>query len=152
MKRSENEESMIDFILNTDWMTTTEFCKYHGVPLPCISESADGLLRIDAIKHRMFVDYAKKLGRQKPYKELSELWKDTGTITELFKEFFGLEFATSLQLEPKEDRLIVWDQVGAGCQMVLYYDGEYLIERESTNADVSPFKYVDTLRKYGYSV
>lgn len=110
-----------------------------------------------------FVDGDKVLARPLPYpdlsmrmKPISELWKDAATIQHLFKEFFGLEIH-SLGIYPEgkynqDQRLEIWDQVGAGCRMVFYYNGEYLIERESTNADVSAFKFVDTMRKYGYSI
>lgn len=59
--------SMVDFILEIDWMTTKEFCEKHGIPVPYftgeVESSAKLLLQVDAIKHRMFVDYAKLLNK-----------------------------------------------------------------------------------------
>lgn len=57
------ESSMIKFILDIDWMTTTEFCNTYKIPLPTASGGAAGFLAVDAIKHKMFVDHAKKLSR-----------------------------------------------------------------------------------------
>ena len=54
---------MVDYILNIDWMTTTEFCNETGAPLPNIRGGVDSFLQIDAIKHRMFVEYAKFLNK-----------------------------------------------------------------------------------------
>lgn len=54
---------MVDYILNIDWMTTTEFCNETGAPLPNIRSGVDSFLQIDAIKHRMFVEYAKFLNK-----------------------------------------------------------------------------------------
>lgn len=61
----EKMESMTDYILNIDWMTTTEFCKTYDVPLPTVSDGVNGFLQVDAIKHKMFVEHAKKLRRAK---------------------------------------------------------------------------------------
>ena len=58
-------ESMIEYILDIDWMTTTEFCKHYEVPPPTAIEGVEGLFRIDAVKHKMFLDYAKKLNKEK---------------------------------------------------------------------------------------
>jgi hypothetical protein len=56
---------MIDYILNIDELTTTEFCDIYNIPKPVftgeIKSSADQFLQIDAIKHKMFVEYAKFL-------------------------------------------------------------------------------------------
>jgi hypothetical protein len=56
--------SMVDFILEIDFMTTIEFCKNYEVQLPTIQAGANGLLQIDAIKHKMFVEYAKFLNKK----------------------------------------------------------------------------------------
>lgn len=63
-------DSMITFILNIDWMTTTEFCNAYNVPLPTVNEGVNGLLRIDAVKHKMILDRAKALDRA-PFKPKS---------------------------------------------------------------------------------
>ena len=55
--------SMIDFILEIDWMTTTEFCQETGAPMPNVREGVNSFLQVDAIKHRMFVEYAKFLNK-----------------------------------------------------------------------------------------
>ena len=56
---------MVDFILEMDWLTTTEFCEKYNVPQPEISKGIDGgvktLLQIDTIKQRMFVEKAKEI-------------------------------------------------------------------------------------------
>ncbi|MCE7039170.1 gp58-like family protein [Dyadobacter sp. CY312] len=56
--------SMVDFILDIDWLTTTAFCEKYNAPLPMPADGVMGLLTIDAIKHRMFLDYAKFLNRK----------------------------------------------------------------------------------------
>lgn len=57
--------SMVDFILEIDWLTTKEFCDAYGIPYPYftgeIKSSVDQFLQVDAIKHKMFVEYAKFL-------------------------------------------------------------------------------------------
>jgi len=59
---------MVQLILDIDWLTTKEFCNEYGVPLPYftgdIQTSADKLLQVDAVKHRMFVSYAKMLNKK----------------------------------------------------------------------------------------
>ena len=55
---------MVDFILEIDFMTTGEFCKNYELQLPTIQDGADGLLQIDAIKHKMFVEHAKFLNKK----------------------------------------------------------------------------------------
>lgn len=56
---------MVEFILEIDWLTTKEFCEKYNVPLPVftgeIKSSADQFLQINAIKQKMFVEYAKFL-------------------------------------------------------------------------------------------
>jgi hypothetical protein len=54
---------MVDFILDIEWMTTTEFCNETGAPLPTIKGGSDSFLQIDAIKHRLFVEYANFLNK-----------------------------------------------------------------------------------------
>lgn len=59
--------SMVQYILEIDWLTTKEFCDKYMVPHPYfignVKTSADMLLQIDAIKHNMFVTYAKILNK-----------------------------------------------------------------------------------------
>lgn len=59
--------TMVDYILNIDWMTTTEFCNETGAPLPTVRGGVYSFLQIDAIKHRMFVEYAKFLNKELTY-------------------------------------------------------------------------------------
>jgi hypothetical protein len=51
-------KSMIQFILDIDWMTTEEFCEAYHIPIPVftgdVKSSADQLLQIDAVKHRIY--------------------------------------------------------------------------------------------------
>lgn len=58
---------MVQFILEIDFMTTKEFCDTYNVPHPYftgeIKSSAEQLLQVDAIKHKMFVEYAKILNK-----------------------------------------------------------------------------------------
>lgn len=58
---------MVQFILEIDWMTTKEFCDTYSVPRPYftgdVKTSADKLLQVDAIKHKLFVEYAKFLAK-----------------------------------------------------------------------------------------
>ncbi|MDI9863986.1 hypothetical protein QM480_06605 [Flectobacillus sp. DC10W] len=53
------------YILGIDWMTTKEFCEQYNVNAPqlklTVLDSVNELLRIDAIKYKMFVDHAKFL-------------------------------------------------------------------------------------------
>jgi len=60
--------SMVDFILEIDWLTTKEFCDKYKVPLPFftgeVKSSAEQFLQIDAIKQKMFVEYAKFLNKK----------------------------------------------------------------------------------------
>ena len=54
-----------EYILEIDWLTTTEFCDKFNVPPPRftgeVESSVNEMLRIDAIKHRMFVEKAKEI-------------------------------------------------------------------------------------------
>ncbi len=58
---------MVRFILDIDWMTTIEFCETYKIPHPYfigdIKTSADLFLQVDAIKQKMFVEYAKLLNK-----------------------------------------------------------------------------------------
>ncbi len=59
---------MIQFILDIDWLTTKEFCDIYQVPHPKftgeVESSVNNLLQVDAIKHKMFVDYSKLLNKK----------------------------------------------------------------------------------------
>ena len=59
---------MVQFILDIDWMTTIEFCNTYEVPHPQwtgdVRTSADKFLQVDAIKHKMFTEYAKFLSKK----------------------------------------------------------------------------------------
>lgn len=55
-----------DFVLELDFMTTTEFCAKYNIPPPKLDKndlekSALDFLRIDAIKWKMVMEYAKNL-------------------------------------------------------------------------------------------
>ncbi len=58
---------MVKFILEIDWLTTKEFCDKYSVPHPFytgeVNSSVDKLLQVDAVKHRMFLEYAKFLNK-----------------------------------------------------------------------------------------
>ncbi len=59
---------MVQFILDIDWLSTIEFCNKHGVPHPRLTHnveaSANQLLQVDAVKHRLFREYAKFLNKK----------------------------------------------------------------------------------------
>lgn len=59
---------MVQFIIETDWLTTQEFCDKYGVPHPYwtgdVKTSAYAFLRRDLVAKRLFVDYAKFLSRK----------------------------------------------------------------------------------------
>ena len=63
----DEKPTMIEYILEIDSMTTKEFCDKFKVPHPYftgdVESSTNLLLQIDAIKHKMFVEYAKDLRR-----------------------------------------------------------------------------------------
>ena len=52
---------MTQFILDIDWMTTKEFCENYKIPLPTVRGGVNDFLQVDAIKQKMFVEYAKFL-------------------------------------------------------------------------------------------
>lgn len=52
---------MTQFILDIDWMTTKEFCETYKIPLPTVTCGVNDFLQVDAIKQKMFVEYAKFL-------------------------------------------------------------------------------------------
>lgn len=58
-------DAMIKYILEIDALTTTEFCNKYNVPKPVftgeVNSSVNEMLRIDAVKHRMFVQKAKEI-------------------------------------------------------------------------------------------
>lgn len=56
--------SMIQFILDIDWMTTMEFCNEYGCPVPDMKGGVNAFLQVDAIKHRLFTEYAKFLNKK----------------------------------------------------------------------------------------
>lgn len=80
-------KSMTEFILDMDFMTTNEFCTKYNVSLPGftgeVKSSAAQFLKIDAIKHRLFVAYAKLLNS--PIKE--DMLKDIADGKTLFPYF-----------------------------------------------------------------
>ena len=59
--------SLIDYVLQIDFMTTVEFCNVYQIPKPKFACDVDfgvsEIFRIDAIKQKMFVDYAKFLNK-----------------------------------------------------------------------------------------
>ncbi|WP_192579301.1 dATP/dGTP pyrophosphohydrolase domain-containing protein [Dyadobacter aurulentus] len=105
---------MITFILNIDWMTTTEFCEAYNVPLPTAREGVNGLLRIDAVKHKLFLDRAKALDRVpfKP-KSLIELEKERMVwALETFPEATAVSSLRKCESEIKE----IEENIEAGIQ------------------------------------
>lgn len=52
---------MTQFILDIDWMTTKEFCETYKIPLPTVTGGVNDFLQVDAVKQKMFVEYAKFL-------------------------------------------------------------------------------------------
>lgn len=63
------EQKMIDYILDIDWLTTKEFCDKYDVKMPEFMHDTNWnvseLFRIDAIKWKMVMEYAKKLKQGK---------------------------------------------------------------------------------------
>jgi len=55
--------SVLDYILDIDWLTTKEFCSKYNVPAPTIKGGVNDFLQVDAIKQKMFVEYAKFLNK-----------------------------------------------------------------------------------------
>lgn len=59
---------MVQFILDIDWMSTQEFCEAYNIPMPQftgeVQSSAKQFLQVDAIKHKVFVEYAKFLNKE----------------------------------------------------------------------------------------
>jgi len=86
--------SMVDFILEIDWLTTKEFCDKYKVPYPVftgeIQSSVDQFLQIDAIKQKMFVEYAKFLNK----KIILEMFTGKKPV------FYGFEIGETVS-EPK---------------------------------------------------
>lgn len=58
---------MVDFILEIDWMTTPEFCKEYNIQEPYwngnVESCANQFIKLDARKHKMFVEHAKLLNK-----------------------------------------------------------------------------------------
>lgn len=67
MKKKHKLVSMVQYILDIDFLSTIEFCDTFGVPHPVftgeVKSTADQFLQIDAIKNRLFKDYAKFLNQ-----------------------------------------------------------------------------------------
>ncbi|MES2287521.1 MAG: hypothetical protein V4547_17635 [Bacteroidota bacterium] len=67
MKKRRKLVSMVDYILAIDWMGTAEFCKEYGIQEPYftgeIESSAKQFLKVDCVKHRLFVQHAKFLNK-----------------------------------------------------------------------------------------
>lgn len=84
MKQTEIDSLCLkSYILYIDSMTTREFCQWQGIPEPYFTgntrTSAEQFLQIDAIKHRLFLEKAKKErndGRLSPGED-SEYLKST---------------------------------------------------------------------------
>jgi hypothetical protein len=59
---------MVQFILEIDWLSTVEFCDTYDLPHPTmeggVRSAADKFLNLDAIKHKLFVEYAKLLNKK----------------------------------------------------------------------------------------
>jgi len=66
---SEKQQQMIDYILDIDWLTTKEFCDKYKIPIPIatrdINWNVSEFFRIDAIKWKMVMEYAKKLNKDR---------------------------------------------------------------------------------------
>lgn len=60
--------SMVDFILEIDWLTTAEFCDKNKLPHPHftgeVKSSAEQFINLDMVKKRMFIEYAKFLNKK----------------------------------------------------------------------------------------
>lgn len=67
-KKTKELKSMVQYIVDIDFMTTSEFCNAYKVPHPQMMHSVEAscseLLRIDAVKHGMFTRYAKFLNKR----------------------------------------------------------------------------------------
>lgn len=57
----EETSELVEYILEIDYLTTKEFCDKFKVPHPTLINGVESFLQIDAVKHRMFVDKAKQL-------------------------------------------------------------------------------------------
>lgn len=99
--KTKNLIPMVDFILNIDWMTTTEFCNETGAPLPTIKGGVNSFLQIDAIKHRMFVEYAKFL--KKPL-EMSMFYPLDENGKVMFDD--GINFERGIKFKDAERKLL----------------------------------------------
>lgn len=57
------KKTLLEYILELDSMTTSEFCLEHSLPLPRftgdVRTSATAFLQIDAIKYRLITEFAK---------------------------------------------------------------------------------------------
>ncbi len=109
---------MHQFILEIDFMSTSEFCDTYGVPHPYftgdVQSSADKFLQVDAIKHKIFVEYAKFLNKP--------------LTTEILLKLLGFEAV----------------DIRAGNEK--YKQGQYVIENDEFGYWLEPYGSVDGLR------
>lgn len=54
-------KSLIEFIMELEFMTTKEFCTKFKVPVPCLTKGVGDFHRIDAVKLKMINDHCKVL-------------------------------------------------------------------------------------------
>lgn len=79
---SEKFKPMVDYILDIDWMTTTEFCEKYQIPKPRFypgatpEEMAGYFLQVEAIKAKIFIEYAKQIKRAIPINKPESLTKE----------------------------------------------------------------------------
>ena len=65
--RDEQNEEIAKYIFEIDWLTTTEFCKQFGYPVPTYNSAkspkqmADEFLLTDAFKYHKIKDFAKQM-------------------------------------------------------------------------------------------
>jgi hypothetical protein len=91
--------SMVDFILNIDMMTTKEFCEKYCIPSQKCN--VEFYLQIDAIKHKMFVEYAKFLNT--PLKiSMFYPFDENGKV--MFYD--GINFERGIKFKDSESKLL----------------------------------------------
>ena len=67
LNREEQNEAIAKYIFEIDFMTTTEFCKRFGYPLPIFqmgktpTELATEIMLIDCYKYNKIKDFAKQI-------------------------------------------------------------------------------------------
>lgn len=63
------ESLMLNFIMDIDAMTTTEFCKAHNIDTTCwqgdVQLAVNDMFRVDGVKNRLITEKAKELYRKK---------------------------------------------------------------------------------------